>query len=416
MRARGRLKILFHWAGIVLGSLGLILAGLFLVIGTWPGVGAQGADLLRNVFGDQAVAGLEMVYNQAQDTFTHWKYDLGLATPGIDWSPAPAITPSQPVQSASSGAAQPLPHTGPEPGLSPTSTGQATPVPLPTSTPVPVFFQPANISPLGTVKGEGIWAPYIQGPDGKTVAFRTFLQPDPTRPYTLVAVVAIDLNQTQLHFIMGTEEPAAPNGPPRSGEMPPSDKVANILLAAFNGGFKARHGEFGAMMDGVIYLPPRQGLGTLVIYKDGSVRLGEWGKDVSMNPGIVSLRQNGPLVIQAGQFNPRIYNNDPKDWGYTVNDVSPTIRTGVGLSRDGKTLYYFCGPSLSMEMLAKSMQAAGAWNSIQLDINNYWSLFVKIDPVNSKVVAEPLLPKLMVAYVDRYLYDSSRDFFYITTK
>jgi len=25
-----------------------------------------------------------------------------------------------------------------------------------------------------------------------------------------------------------------------------------------------------------------------------------------------------------------------------------------------------------MEMLAKSMQAAGAWNAIQLDINNYW--------------------------------------------
>jgi hypothetical protein len=28
---------------------------------------------------------------------------------------------------------------------------------------------------------------------------------------------------------------------------------------------------------------------------------------------------------------------------------------------------------------------------------------------------EPLLPRLMVANVDRYLWDSSRDFFYLTS-
>jgi len=222
------------------------------------------------------------------------------------------------------------------------------------------------------------------------------------------------LSHTHLHFIMGTLEPASPTAPARTGKIPATDREPNILLAAFNGGFKARHGEFGAVQDGITYLPPKDSLGTVVMYSDGHVRLGEWGKDVTMSSDIISLRQNGPLVVQAGQINPRIYNNDPKDWGYTVNDVSPTIRTGIGLSQDNRTLFYFCGPSLSMEMLAKSMQAAGAWNAIQLDINNYWSLFVKINVVNGKLVPEPLLPKLMIAYTDRYLYDSSRDFFYIT--
>jgi hypothetical protein len=118
---------------------------------------------------------------------------------------------------------------------------------------------------------------------------------------------------------------------------------------------------------------------------------------------MTAFRQNGPLVIRKGQINSQIYNNSPQDWGYTVIDVSPTVRSGIGLSQDNQTLYYFCGPSLTMEALAKSMQAAGAYNAIQLDINNYWVLFVKITPSGSKLTAEPLLPRLMVDGVGRYL-------------
>ena len=133
-----------------------------------------------------------------------------------------------------------------------------------------------------------------------------------------------------------------------------------------------------------------------------------------MSPEVVAFRQNGPLVIRNGKIDPRIYNNSPEDWGYTVIDVSPTVRTGIGLSEDESTLFYFCGPSLSMEALANSMQAAGAWNSIQLDINNYWALFVKFQPSGSTLVPEALLPDLMVANIERYLWDYTRDYFYIT--
>ena len=396
-----------RWGGIAAAALVVVIILLFVVVSLWPGVGAQGADLLRGIIGDKAVARLEMVMFQVQDTVTHWKYDLGLEKPVADWAAAATITPipGPTITSLSTPVA-----------VAATEEWTPTPIPSPAFTSTPVYLRPTNITPLGNAEGEGIWLPYIQAANGDTLAFRTFLQPDSSRPYTLVAVVAFDLNHTRLHFIMGTLEPAAPDAPARTGMMPAADKTPNFLLAAFNGGFKARHGEFGAMQDGTIYLPPKDGLGTLVMYRDGTVELGEWGKDVRMTADIVSLRQNGPLVVQAGQINPRIYSNDPKDWGYTVNDVSPTIRTGIGLSRDGRTLYYFIGPSLSMEMLAKSMQAAGAWNAIQLDINNYWSLFVRMTVVNGKLVPEPLLPKLMIAYTDRYLYDSSRDFFYVTAK
>jgi hypothetical protein len=231
-------------------------------------------------------------------------------------------------------------------------------------------------------------------------------------------VIAFDLEHTRLHYILGFEEPyspgGSPGGPPRTGAMPEADKAPGVLLATFNGGFKATHGHFGAMSDGVTALPPIDGLGTLVIYQDGRVRLGVWGAGIQPSPGMQSWRQNGPLVIQDGQINPRIYNNSPKDWGYTVNDVSPTWRSAIGLSADGKTLFYLAGSSLSMDTLARGMLAAGVSQGMQLDINAYWVHFVAVRDEEDQRSLEPLFPKMMKENIDRYLYQYSRDYFYVT--
>ena len=413
-----RIRKILRWLGITFGVLFVLLLLVFIGIQTWPAFGAQGADFLRGVIGDKAVAGLEMDFNQAQDTIQKMKYQLGLDKPVSPWTlpqaslptSVPTTTPLEPVTLTPSIQA---------PEAFQTTTPVVMNPPEPTYTPAPASWPPVNLTSLGAAAGEGVWSAYIQDSQGDTVAYRTFLQPDPTRPYTLVAIVAIDLSRTRLHFVLGTIEPASPTATPdpatRSGAIPAPDRVANVLLAAFNGGFKARHGEFGAMAGGITALPPKDGLGTLAIYQSGRVSLGEWGAGITLTPEMVAFRQNGPLVIQLGKINPRIYDNSPQDWGYTVNDVSPTVRSGIGVSADGKTLFYFCGPSLSMQALAQAMQAAGAWNAIQLDINNYWTLFVKFQPSGSKVIPEPLLPQLMVANVDRYLWNYSRDYFYITS-
>ncbi len=397
--------------------MGLIL--FFVGIQTFPAFGAQEADFLRGIIGDQAVAGLEMEFNQVQDTIQKLKYQLGLETPAAPWNTqqfaAQTFVPTTlyPITAISTPEIQ-TPST-----FTSTATQSVINNPAPTDTPEPSAWPPVPLTSLSTTPGEGVWSAYIQDVHGNTVAYRTFLQPDPARPYALVAVVAIDLTRTRLHFVLGTIEPASPIATPdpttRSGAIPAANRVANVLLAAFNGGFKARHGEFGAMADGITALPPKDGLGTVAIYNSGRISLGEWGAGMTLTPAMVAFRQNGPLVIQRGKFNPRIYDNSPQDWGYTVNDVSPTVRSGIGLSADEKTLFYFCGPSLSMEALAQTMQAAGAWNAIQLDINNYWTLFVKFQPSGSKLIPEPLLPNLMVANVERYLWNYSRDYFYITS-
>jgi len=401
----------------------VVLGGLAAAAIKSPSFGAQGADFLRSIFGDQAVASLEMALFQVQDTLQQARYRAGLTTPEVPWqlpTAAAASLEKNPITTPQSIAAVPssppvtdtmVPESTAAPG-----TLIETPVVIstPTLAPTADIWQPVALKPLGSLQGEGVWTPYIQTASGGTVAYRTFLQPDPGRPFAVVAVVAFDLAQTRLHYVLGYEEPYSPDGPKRSGAMPASDKAPGLLLAMFNGGFKATHGQFGAMSDGVVALPPRDGIGTLAIYKDGRVRIGNWGSDITSSDNLLAWRQNGPLVVQNGQINQEIYSNSPKDWGYTVKDVSPTWRSGIAISPDGGTLYYFAGPSLSMETLAQSMLSAGVAAALQLDINNYWVHFVAVRPQGNKLALDPLFPEAMNSHIDRYLYPYGRDFFYVT--
>jgi len=400
----------------------LFVLPIFLATNVWPSLGAQGADLLRAVLGDERVASLEMMVFGAQDNLQKIGCDLGLVKPVAPWEVAAVTAKAELVtrMPQEDAIVPPSEETNvPDPVSIEVSTPQPegililpTPNPvLPSPTPTP--WAPAPLAPKGSLDGEGLWISYLQDPSGNTVAYRTFLQPDPQRPYTVVALVAFDLTQTRLHYILGSIEPYNPDAPKRSGKIPENDLIPGRLLATFNGGFKATHGQFGAMSDGITLLPPRDGLGTLAIYTDGSVRIGEWGSEIDPNGEFLAWRQNGPLVIHNGEINPRIYNDSPKDWGYTVDDVSPTLRSGIAISPDGKTLYYVAGPRMTMQALAESMLAAGASNGMQLDINNFWVHFVAINP---ELKPEPLLPDLMTEFPDRYLHAYTRDFFYVTTK
>ncbi len=416
--------------GIAAAAVVLPLCGVLLIFGSRPSLAGQGADVLRAVLGDEAVASLEMIVFQAQDAIQKIEFSMGFTTPEAPWQAAPVkeavelasanpsqtpapvlsvtpfwITPSQIALSPTEAVA--------EPALQPTPTAASSPAPA--VSPAPTTWQPAPLAPLGALEGEGHWSPYIQDTSGRTVAYRAYLQPDANRPFAVVAVIAFDLEHTRLHFVLGFEEPYSPGGPRRSGAMPEADKTPGRLLAIFNGGFKATHGHFGAMAGGVTALPARDGLGTLVIEQDGKVRMGVWGSPIQPAPDAQAWRQNGPLVIQDGKINPRIYNNSPKDWGYTVNDVSPTWRSGIGISADGRTLFYFAGSSLTMEALAKSMLAAGAAQGMQLDINTYWVHFVAVQNIDGELSLEPLFPAMMKDNVKRYLYPYSRDYFYVTS-
>jgi len=67
-----------------------------------------------------------------------------------------------------------------------------------------------------------------------------------------------------------------------------------------------------------------------------------------------------------------------------------------------------------MPALAKAMRAAGAYQAMQLDINNYYVFFSTFELQNGQLSGIPLLPKDMYDNLNRYLDGFSHDFFYIT--
>jgi len=422
-----RRKRLILGAGLVFVAALISFAAFDLMLNKWPDIGAQGADWLRSVIGDKAVAFIESTAFQTEDIFHRWKYQLTGATPVAPWNPAP------PKDVAVTGV-----------GISP-STSTSSPIGVPPSkggkgkasnalitngfnsqfpkagaqskglNDSPGWVLP-SITPLGTVSGEGQWSPFLSDASGQVVAERTFLQPDPQRPYALVAVIAFDLSKTSLHFVLGTIEPKSPVTISRPGTIPSADIAPGILVAAFNGGFKAQHGHFGVMVDNTTVIPPRDGMGTLGIYSDGQVQIGAWGTDITPSPQLIAWRQNGPLIIQNGQINPHTADYAPQDWGYTVAGSITTPRSAIGISQDGRTLFYAAGPYLTLPALARALQAAGAYQAMQLDINNYYVHFEAISFNGNVPQATPLLDFMHGSGDGRFLKPYPRDFFYITTK
>jgi hypothetical protein len=409
--AKDRLRRKIPRPGVILlRLLGIVFAvcvALYTATTVWPSIGARGADVLRGWIGDPAVAWLEGAVFQVQDSLLQMQYRLG-AEPEAPWAMASVASPPLAVST--------MPATLPVPTVKTGAARTATAGP-PEPSATPIRWPPPSLQPFGDLAGEGKWIPYIQNARGETTASRTFLQPDAERPYAIAAVVAVNLDTTRLQYVLGFEEPYFAEGVvvERTGIIPREDKQPGTLLAAFNGGFLTRHGLFGVMVDGEILVPMVEGLGTLAIYPDGRVRIGVWGSDLTSLEGISTVRQNGAIVIQNGAINPRAFENSLELWGASLSGEMTTWRSAVGVSADGRTFYYVAGWSLNMPALARALQQAGVYAAIQLDINHFWVLFTRFVFGPDGPEAEPLLEG-MEENVDRYLYASARDYFYLAAK
>ena len=132
---------------------------------------------------------------------------------------------------------------------------------------------------------------------------------------------------------------------------------------------------------------------------------------------MVAWRQNGPLILQNGQINPLTAVTDPQVWGYTTDGGTATGRSALGISQDGNTLFYAVGFNLTLPALTKAVQDAGAFQAIQLDINNFYTHFEAFSMgSNNQMTVVPLLDKMKGPGDQRYLTINKRDFFYVTTR
>ena len=358
-----------------------------------PATGAKAADLIRAVMGPQPVADLESVSFRIKDAVNQYLSAHNGGKVQISFN-QPAVS-QQPLAARKQLPARVAP---------PQSAGAGT---VPQTTDV--------VSALPQIG----WYAYGPTANGTPLMAQALLTLDPQRPYSAIALVRIDLSRLQLHMMPGFLEPShaanVVNSIPNLGMIPLSDQ--SHLIAAFNGGFKAINGHYGMMVDGVTLLPPLPGLATLAIYRDGHVNIGSWGAGISQTPDLIAFRQNCPLIVQNGQLNPMVNVINYVMWGNTIGNQDITWRTGVGITQDSRYLIYAVGNGTSVGTLAQALLQAGAYNAMQLDINQHYAHFATYQTTGSP--AQPLkavqLLDQMETVPNLYLAAHSRDYFYLTT-
>lgn len=264
---------------------------------------------------------------------------------------------------------------------------------------------------LRPIHNEGAWInrPLSAFPDKEVMAY-TFVRPDPTRPFANVTVVQIDMKFFHLSAVAGTKQPGGPVGKPGPGVIPNQVINSGDLVAAFDGGFQYRDGQYGMVVDKTTYLPLKEGIGTLIGYKDGSVKIIDYlGQPLGEN--IEFVRQNCPILIENGALSVV----DPRNkslWGRTFSSDTYTWRSGLGLT-EGGNLLFAVGNNLTPVTLAAALKMAGAKDAIQLDINPYWVRFNIFDSQGNGAYKTSTLIRGIQDGSREYLHGYGKDFFYL---
>jgi hypothetical protein len=232
-----------------------------------------------------------------------------------------------------------------------------------------------------------------------------------------VAIVAIDLRRVALHLVAGTREPEsrAVADEKRTGLIP-ADHQAD-LLAVFNGGFMTRHGSYGVMIAGDLFVPPREDACTVALFSDGRVRIAPWGELGGGAAGMAAYRQAPQCLMERGVLHADLDSEyGARIWGSTQEGRRDTRRSAIGIDATGQVLLYGLGEWTTAKELAVGMKAAGSAFAAELDIN--WSytrflFFGRPSPGEPLQVVSTLVPKTEHSRLGYVSAASEKDFFYL---
>lgn len=269
---------------------------------------------------------------------------------------------------------------------------------------------PAPIAPVAqpALPNEGVWQPLGPLVNGYPTMALAQVRPDAVHTSVLAGVVWIDPKLVRFQLIPGTVEPGGQFAV--KGNVPP-DQLGS-LIGAFNGGFRMKDSRGGFYAEGRAARPLVDGAASLVLRANGTVDVGSWGRDDTMSPNVVAVRQNLTLIVDGGAPAAGIDSNAGNRWGATLGNKVLVWRSGVGVRADG-TLVYAAGNGLTAASLADLLVRAGAVRAMELDINPEWvtfNVYAHPDAANpASIDARKLLPD-MQRPATRYLGADSRDF------
>jgi hypothetical protein len=160
--------------------------------------------------------------------------------------------------------------------------------------------------------------------------------------------------------------------------------------------------------------PLVDGKASAVLYKDGKITVGKWGRDVRMSDDVLAVRQNLDLIVDGGES--KVKNaSDHYVWGATTEGESLAWRAAMGQRPDG-SIIYVGSPYLSAQGLADTLVRAGVERAMVLDMNNWWTagFYFRHEP-DGTPVCRKLDPAIQEG-CDRFLKPYKRDSFHFVAR
>lgn len=285
--------------------------------------------------------------------------------------------------------------------------------PLPADLPAPPVAAaaaagapPALPAAVPALPGEGMWVAGTASRTGEPAIYTTFERPDGKHLSVVAGVALLESGSTTTRLIAGTREPVA-QGRPDAARVP--DALRSSLVATFNSGFKLQDAHGGYYADGHAVVPLRAGAASLVVHRDGSATVAQWGRDATAGPDVVAVRQNLDLVVDGGRAVPGLAGNNAQRWGTAKNQLQYTWRSGIGVDATGD-LIYVAGDGMNLLTLAAALVEAGAVRGMQLDIHTQMVDFFSYRHGGSAQPSATRLLPTMPGRLDRYLVADQRDF------
>ncbi|MCX4549447.1 phosphodiester glycosidase family protein [Streptomyces sp. NBC_01500] len=256
-----------------------------------------------------------------------------------------------------------------------------------------------------SLKGEGVYRALAFDRKGRPIVQGTYVRPDAEHTSYEAAIAWISAADARFQLHPGVREPGGTFSVPPN--IPKGSRSG--LVASWNGGFKITDGgsKGGFYLNGRTAGTLRDGAASEVFYRDGSFKLGVWGRDVHMTPDVVGVRQCLELMVDGGRVVPDI-DSDSK-WGATDQSRMFVERSGVGVTAKGDVIMVV-GQALTARTLAGLMQRAGAVRAMPLDMNRAWPSFMSYD--GTRDPADPT-PKNILDFEnppERYYNEATRDF------
>jgi hypothetical protein len=281
-------------------------------------------------------------------------------------------------------------------------------------------FTPKNVEPMHAsfaAPGDGKWVAMSDphNPGEAAPLFKTLLHPDKKRGWAHVAIVAVDLRQVRLHLVAGLHEPMTKlpeaKAQKRTGLIAEADLPR--ALAAFNGGFKTTHGNYGMKAEGVLWVEPRGRSCTVAMYEKDALKIQSWEAIEASRDSMTWFRQTPMCMYENGEMHKGLTVEENTHWGSTLDKDTVIRRSAVGLDETGGILFVGISEATTATAIAKAMNHAGAVNVAQLDVN--WS-FPKLVTIEADGKVKAIIDGFEYTDEDYVKKPMSRDFFYLTRK